>query len=71
MRNLATNTASFYQWGATGDVQAPGDYDGDGRTDVAVFRPSNGTWYIWYVGTGTFAFFQWGLNGDIPILKRP
>jgi hypothetical protein len=23
-----------------------GDFDGDGRTDISIFRPSNGQWWI-------------------------
>jgi hypothetical protein len=31
-------------WGMNGDMPAQGDYDNDGKTDLAIFRPSTGTW---------------------------
>ena len=65
-------TTAAYQFGLDGDIPVPGDYDGDRRTDIAVYRPASGMWYILTSTSGyTSAMsFQWGLPGDIPILGR-
>ena len=53
---------SGIRWGERGDVVAPGDFDGDAAMDIAVFRPSNGTWYI----RGSSPV-MWGQAGDTPV----
>jgi len=53
------------RWGNSGDRIVPADYNGDCRTDFAVYR--NGTWYIKTAVTGNEIYYQFGLSGDIPI----
>lgn len=69
--NLATGSASLVGTIGTGSTPVRGlaiggnravvDFDGNGRTDYAVFRTSNNTWYILGNGTDNITAQQFGL----------
>jgi uncharacterized protein YjlB len=69
----AVDAASLQIDPGSGAAAAPkrpvGDFDGDGKTDVAVYRPATGFWYILKSSTNftSAGAYQWGLGTDIPV----
>jgi hypothetical protein len=56
-----------YPWGITGDKPVIADYDGDGKADPAVFRPSTGGWFVQRSRDGFYAI-QFGAAEDKPVV---
>ena len=59
-QNGSTNLYSVVQQ----EVPVPDDYDGDGKTDAAIYR--NGQWWL-LQSTSGISSQQFGLAGDKPI----
>ncbi len=53
-------------WGNAnlGDQVANADYDGDGKIDIAVFRETDGNWYIRQSSDGQMRVDHWGMTDD-------
>lgn len=68
VRRSSDGAMSVFQWGVTAtDLLAQNDYTGDGKTDYAVWRNSDGKFYVFDPVTGAFIVTSWGQQNDFPV----
>ena len=66
-------TDRCYNFGISDDTPVTGDWDGDGATEIGVFRPSIGWWFLDYNGDGTWSgcsadrCYNLGISEDRPV----
>ena len=64
-------TTTIHPTGGLPDVPVPADYDGDGRTDLGMWRPDTGEWWILRSSNDydqdSPLVARWGKLGDVPV----
>ena len=72
--SCGTDACIYY--GTAGDLPVTGDWNGDSVTEIGVFRPSTGRWYLdlngdrAWSGCGTDGCYYYGTNGDLPVTGK-
>lgn len=71
--NTTTGVQSYGPFGdAQTDFPVPGDYDGDGKDDIALFRGAPGPDTFFYLvrsSDGAFQAVRWGVSGDQAVAR--
>ena len=68
LKSLNTGKEISFKWGGRpGDVLVPGDYDGDGIDEIAVWQLANRTWYWRHLPDGPISQVTFGSETGYPL----
>ncbi len=67
IRKSTTGLLETLTFGTAGDIPVSSDYDGDGTTDLAIYRPSSGEWHVRRSIDSVVVTTSWGSSSDRPV----